>query len=68
MARMSAPTTLALAPSATNTVVKPATNNSATVTVSRRTRGARLPGVKALKRAAGHIDRIPAAPAAARKD
>ncbi len=53
-----APIALALAPNATNTVEKPATNSSAANTVSRLTRRLRLGIGEPLQRGAGEIDEI----------
>ena len=50
--------TLALAPSATNTVEKPQTNSNAASTVSRIDAGLRLVVGQPLQRGAGEIDQI----------
>ena len=57
-ARTSAPTTLALAPSATNTVEKPSTNISGRDHHRAARRGARLAGGHVLGGRAGQVDEI----------
>ena len=57
-ARSNAPMTLALAPSATNTVVKPSTNSSAAAIVSRRTCGSAFGTGEPFDRCSGEVDEI----------